>query len=264
MSPARVPFRAALAALVVVVAGATVRDAHADAAAASYRGIRLSLGFHYSAGDYDTSSTTEIYYVPFTIRVDRGHWTFRTSIPYLAIRGGTGVVEGPTGPVTSNGTADGLGDIVARGGYWIAPLLPWMPWIELDGLVKAPTANEDDGLGTGRWDFGVESEWTWLVGRFSPFVALGYRFLGGKPSLPLRDVFAGSVGAQWLFDDRLAAGLMLDYRERASATSGERVEIIPFASYRMRDHWILSTYVSAGLAMGSPDVGVGLEAGYGF
>jgi hypothetical protein len=82
------------------------------------------------------------------------------------------------------------------------------------------------------------------VRRFAPFVVLGYRFLGDRPSLRLHDVFAGSVGAQWLFTDT--------------------IEIIPFASYRFRTHYLLSTYVSAGLAAGSPDVGIGLEAGYGF
>jgi hypothetical protein len=261
MTRGRLP-RAVLVVLAVLLVAVPVA-ARADDGT-TYRNVRLSAGFHYSAGDYDTSSTTEIFYVPFTLRVDRGHWSFRATVPYLKIQGGTGVVEGPTGPVTSKGTADGLGDVTARGGYWIAPLLSWMPWIELDALVKFPTADEDDGLGTGRFDFGVETEWTWLVDRFAPFVVLGYRFLGDRPSLRLHDVFAGSVGAQYLFTDSIAAGLMLDYREKASATSGERVELIPFASFRIRPHWILSTYVSAGLAAGSPDVGVGLEAGYVF
>ena len=77
-------------------------------------------------------------------------------------------------------------------------------------------------------------------------------------------MFAGSVGLQYLFTERSAAGLMFDYRERAAPTSGERSEIIPFASWRFRTHYLLSTYVSAGLATGSPDVGVGLETGYEF
>ena len=51
---------------------------------------------------------------------------------------------------------------------------------------------------------------------------------------------------------------------RASAVSGERLEIIPFASVRVQVHWLLSTYMSAGLATGSPDVGTGLQIGYGF
>lgn len=251
-------------ALVMLLLSAIAAPVAAEVEGPAYRNVRLSVGFHYSAGDYDTSSTTEIYYVPFTLRAEYGHWTFRATIPYLKIEGGTGVAAGPSGPVTTSGTADGLGDVVARGGYWIAPLLGWMPWIEVDALVKFPTADEDDGLGTGRFDFGVETEWTWLVGRVSPFVVLGWRFLGDRPSLHLHDVFAGTAGAQYLFTDAIAGGLMLDYREQASAESGERVELIPFASFRIRPHWILSTYVSAGLAVGSPDVGVGLEAGYQF
>lgn len=251
-------------ALLLVALRALASPATAHAETDTYRRLELDLGFHYSAGDYDTSSTTEIYYVPFTIRAEQGHWTFRATVPYLAIRGGTGVAEGPSGPVTTSGTADGLGDVVARGGYWFAPILRWMPYIDVDALVKFPTADKDDGLGTGRFDFGVETEWSWLVRRWSPFVVLGYRFLGDRPSLRLHDVFAGTVGAQYLFTERLAAGVMLDYREKAAATSGERLEVIPFGSYRFGGHYVLSTYVSGGLAVGSPDVGVGIETGYVF
>jgi hypothetical protein len=48
---------------------------------------------------------------------------------------------------------------------------------------------------------------------------------------------------------------------RARATD-QRLELVPFASYRIRPHWSFGLYGTAGLADGSPDAGVGVQVGY--
>jgi hypothetical protein len=158
--------------------------------------------------------------------------------------------------------ADGIGDILTRGSYLFSPLRPWLPWIELVGLVKFPTASESKGLGTGEFDFGLESELTWSLGAFTPFALIGYRFLGSSAAVPLHDVFVGSAGAQYRVMPGTNIGLLLDYRAAASAASGERLEWVPFASFRAGGRWVIDLYASAGLADGSPDAGVGFQVGY--
>lgn len=227
------------------------------------RSLRATIGWDYTTGDYGTSSATDILYVPFTARGEIGRWSVRCTIPYIYIRSGGGVVQGPDGPIaTTSGVEDGLGDVLARGSYTLPSELWWIPWIEFGGLVKFPTASRRRGLGTGEFDFGIETELTWAGRRFTPFATLGYRFLGSAPDLPLRNVFGATVGAQYRVLTPLDLGLLLDYRQAASATSGQRLELVPFASVRLKPHWTFGLYVIAGLADGSPDAGVGMQVGY--
>jgi len=244
------------------------------ATAAFYRRFKVSLGYHYSVGDYGTSQTTEIHYVPLVMTADLDRWRIQGTIPFLSINGPAGIIEGPNGPIqTTSGKSSGLGDLLLRGAYLVpmSRLLPdewvessWLPFVDLVGLVKFPTASRSQGLGTGEFDFGIETELTWTVGAFTPFTTLGYRVLGSPPNTRLSDVFVGSIGGLYRFAEWFSAGLLLDYRQSPSPQTGQQLDAVPYASWLISPSWSLDTYVSAGLADGSPDVGVGLQAGYGW
>ncbi len=241
-------------------------------AESTYRRCKVSTGYHYSIGDYGESEDTEISYVPLTITAELGSFTVQGTIPYLRISGPSGIVEGPNGPIeTTDGESDGLGDLLARVSYFVPvrrflpdrwAARPAVPWLELITLVKFPTASRSAGLGTGEFDVGIETELTWSLGRFTPFVTIGYRFLGSPPDTELRDVIVTSAGAQYRIVDAVGAGLLVDYRQAASATTGERLELVPFASWTFHAPWSLDGYASAGLADGSPDAGTGLQLSY--
>jgi hypothetical protein len=231
--------------------------------AATDRSLEVTTGFDYSTGDYGTSRSTEIVYVPLTLEAEMGSWSVRTTVPYLRITSEGGVVQGPDGPIQAvAGTENGLGDVLVRGAYTLSSRGGWRPWVELAGLVKFPTASRARGLGTGEFDFGLETELTWVAGRLTPFVSGGYLFLGSGPDLDLNNVFTASVGAQYRVRDRFTVGLLFDYREAASATTGPRMELVPFGSFSLLPHWDLGVSTVAGLADGSPDAGVGVQITY--
>lgn len=252
-------------ALVACVRGAGAQEV-VDAQAAAvpvYRRLKISLGYHFSSGNYGTSDTTDIAYIPLVTRAEWDRWTVELTIPYIRVSGSSSVVNGPAGPVqTSGGDEDGLGDIVSRGLYTIPSRADWMPYIDLIGRVKFPTASRSKGLGTGEFDGGVETALTWVRGAFVPFVSGGYRVLGSSADVPLRNVWLASAGGMYQALDPLWAGLSLDYQQAASSTSGTLLDLVPFLSWRVTRHWSVDTYVSAGLTSGSPDVGVGLQLGY--
>jgi hypothetical protein len=194
------------------------------------------------------------------------------TVPYLHVSGPAGIIDGPNGPIqTTDGTTDGLGDLLLRGSWLLPveslfppdePLPPWLPYVDLIGLVKFPTASRSEGLGTGEFDFGVETDLTWMVGRFSPFVGIGYRVLGSPPGTHLDDVVTASLGALYRIGAALSAGVLLDYRQPPSPSTGQRLELVPYASWVIASPWALESYVSIGLSDGSPDVGVGSQLGY--
>ena len=224
--------------------------------------LKVSLGYHFSSGTYGTGERTDIGFVPLTLRAERGQWTFEVTIPYLRITGPSTILTAQNqAPIVDT---DGFGDITSRGAYTLLPVAAWMPYIDLIGRVKYPTANHAKGLGTGKFDFGFESEAAWSLDRFTPFVSVGYRFLGSPSGTNLRDVVLASAGSFYRLIDPLWLGLFLDFRDAASATNGTRLELVPFVSWRLDEHWSVDGYASAGLAKGSPDAGVGLQLGYTF
>jgi hypothetical protein len=231
-----------------------------------YRKVKVSLGYHFSSGDYGESESTDIHYVPLVVTGEIDRWSAQLTVPYLSVSGPGGFIEGgPVGPLETNGDGDGLGDIILRASYllpWRDSWPDWVPFIGLAGLVKFPTASRGDGLGTGEFDFGIDSELTWAIRPLTPFATLGGRFLGDLPDTELRNVFIGSVGAAYQVLDSVGAGLMLDYRQRSSSSSGNRLELVPFGAWKVIPHWSVEIYAAAGLASGSPDVGVGVQVGY--
>ncbi len=236
-----------------------------------YRKLKVSLGYHYSNGRYGNAQATEIDYVPLVLTADIDRWRVQATIPYLHISGPPGIVEGPNGPIqTTNGTSDGLGDLLASVSYLLPlhRLVPtyasrlWMPFVDLSALVKFPTARRSDGLGTGEFDVGVECELLWVVDKLTPYLSGGYRYLGSTPQTRIDNVAVATVGAQYQFLQALSAGLLLDYGGAPTPTTGQRLEIVPYATWIFLFPWSVDAYAAAGLAEGSPDAAVGFQVGY--
>jgi len=229
------------------------------------REFSLSTGFEFSRGDFNDSDRTEIQYVPFTLKLQDGPWIAALTVPYIRIDGPGDVVGGAeSGLVIGRGavgrqTESGLGDIVASLSYTFLPERPEVPLIELTGRVKLPTADEDDGLGTGKTDFGLQVDLAKRFGKLSTFATLGYRFLGDPSGVDLDDGFLGSLGFSYRFGPKLSGGLAYDAREAStSGTDGSR-ELVPFLTYRWSDSLRLGTYAVIGMSDSSPDTALGFN-----
>jgi hypothetical protein len=75
--------------------------------------------------------------------------------------------------------ACGLGDVVVRGRYYVLDERRWLPTIALRAHLKAPTADDERGLGTGRPDEGIGLEITRTLGAGLSLMADGgYTFIG--------------------------------------------------------------------------------------
>lgn len=222
--------------------------------------LRATLGYHFSTGKYGESESTEISYIPLTLRADLDLWTLRVTLPYIRIDGpGT---EGVDGPVPGTGGGDGLGDIVAGISYAVAPLAEWMPWVELGGKIKFPTASEHDGLGTGEFDYTIEVEASRVIGKVTPYLTGGYRFFGDPSGFDLHNAWLAAAGTSYRLSDFLDAGLELYFREASSPRSDPLLEVTPWVGWELTPHWTSSLYATAGILDGSPDAGTGLQVSY--
>jgi len=229
------------------------------------RELSLSAGFELSRGDFNDSDRTEITFLPITLKYQNGPWIASLTVPYIRINGPGDVVGGTESSLVIGSdaagrrTESGLGDVVTRVSYLIDPPTPAFPLVELTGRIKFPTADEDEGLGTGKADYSAQIDVSKQLGRFSAFGTLGYRVLGDPSGVDLDDGFLGSIGFGVRLSPRVSAGLAFDLREAStSGTDGSR-ELVPFTSFRWSDRWRIGTYGVFGLSDSSPDLGLGFS-----
>lgn len=232
----------------------------------TYR-VGVSTGLDYSSGDYGDPIDTRTWYVPLTMRFERGPWSARVTLPFLSISGPGGVVGGADGvevigPSSATRTTEsGVGDVVLNAGYSIEPWVAAMPWIDLTGKVKFPTASEKRGLGTGEFDYSLQLDLMKGFGRLTSFGTVGYRFVGDPPDSSLSNTIFTSIGAAWRFNAQWSAGLTYDWRQTASRT-GESHELGPYLSWKARKNLSVTPYGVIGLSQKAPDYGIGFQTTY--
>lgn len=148
--------------------------------------LLAEVGGSFSSGDYETDDTIDIWQAYLRLGYAYGRVEAAVTVPYLRIdgvggatAGGGGIIPleaeefaaisgqpgqpgqpGPPGqPASSEPGADdteqGLGDVRLELRLRVVETADWAgPDVDLIVEVKAPTADEDDGLGTGEWDGG--------------------------------------------------------------------------------------------------------------
>ena len=57
--------------------------------------VTLGIGLDYAKGKYGEPTTTEDFYIPFSLTYQHGAWKTKLVVPFLAIRGNGEVVGGP-------------------------------------------------------------------------------------------------------------------------------------------------------------------------
>lgn len=253
--------RGVLRAFAVVLVVPVTLVAAADRAAAELATrLDLSVSGHFSRGDYGGDDDIDIVYVPVVAKVDAGPWGMKIVVPYLRISGGTTVVEGPSGPITTPAeTAEGLGDVIWEASYTFAPPRAALPFVELGAKLKLPTADEGDGLGTGEFDVTPAVEVSQKFGRWTPYGELGFRVLGDPSPTTYRDGFLASGGTTYELAEGWEVGAFVYWKQSASAGGDDSLEALPVLRWNLGEHWIVDAYVSAGLSDAVPDVGSGLQ-----
>ena len=83
-----------------------------------------------------------------------------------------------------------------------------------------------------------------------------------SPDIDLDDVVLASVGSMYSITNPLTAGVFLDFRQAASDSSDDLLDVTPYLGWKITKHWSTSVYVTAGILDGSPDVGVGTQLTY--
>ena len=117
----------------------------------------------------------------------------------------------------------GMGDIVMRGRYYVVDERGWIPTIAVRGHIKAPTADDGLGLGTGRPDEGFGLEISRMFGATTAMVDGGYTVIGKPAGLDFNNVWWYDVGlGQDLAGDRVNISVFFEEYPGDSARTCQR------------------------------------------
>ena len=197
----------------------------------------------------------------------------RTSGDTTTTRAGTSTTRTGTTTTTTRTTSDvtapqdavataapttscGMGDIVIRGRYYIVDESNWWPTIAIRGHVKAPTANADKGLGTGRPDEGVGLEVSRTVAATTFMVDGGYTLIGKPVGVDFRNHWWYDVG----IGQDMAGGvvnLSVFFEEYSAIVSGfiNARDVLAALTVKSANGWRLQISGEVGLSDGAPDHG---------
>ena len=254
-------------------------------------GFIASVGTDYSTGKYGSSSSTDVWYVPFAASYGTGAFTYKLVVPWIRVTGdGSVVPSGSGGGNLGNGggelchkngtvcttpgnsttttstrtTESGLGDIVASATYNAFDGGDQGFVVDFTGRIKFGTASDSRNLGSGENDYSVQTN---IDKNFGPAYAsfgLGYKFLGEPSGVNLKNVIYGSFGGGYKFDKDTELGASYDWATASVGGADKPQELAIYGSHYINNNYKLSGVLYGGLTDASPDVGGGVTLSYYF
>lgn len=251
------------ASLIALFAIAPIQTAYAEESGK----FSLETGMDYNTGKYGGTQSTDILYVPFTGKYQGKSWTLKLTIPYLQITGPDNVINGVGAAgtaTTTRSTRSGMGDVLAAATHNAYNGGPAGLIVNLTGKVKFGTASSTNGfgLGTGKNDYAFQSDLFQVAGDHTTFGSFGYKVHGSPAGYTLNNVFYGSLGRSYKFDQETNGGMMLNLGQATTATGPSHIEAIFFASHKLDKNLKAQGYVLKGFTNSVPSWGAGATVAF--
>ncbi|MDX2273932.1 MAG: hypothetical protein NW206_00655 [Hyphomonadaceae bacterium] len=245
-----------------VLAGAVVAPCFGFETAQAQTRVSFASGVDYSTGDYGGSTDTELVSIPLAARISIGTWSFRASVPLLSVTGPADVSdeEAGGGGTARTGTETGLGDTTLSVTRAFRNIGDSDFFIDVTGRVRAPTGDEERGLGVGVVDYTAQAQAGVLTRRASAYATLGRRFLGDPDAgLDRQDGWLAAIGGWVRAGEKTRVGASYTWRNATYDSLDDPSELGGFVSYRASDAVRVSFNLGAGLSDSSPDFRAGLR-----
>jgi len=153
---------------------------------------------------------------------------------------------------------EGLGDVILKGRYYAVQQDGPLPFIDLVGSIKFPTADEDKGLGTGKTDFTGMVEIArrlenpdWIV-----LGEIGYTIVGDPSGFDADNRWLYSIGLAYEIDPAITLSGYIDGRTAIFEGNDDPLSILLIGEYKFRPDLRLDTLLELGLNDGAPDFAI--------
>jgi len=172
------------------------------------------------------------------------------------------LVEPASEAANASGRRRGLGDLRIGASYRLAGGGSRLFRIDAGASVKLPTADEEEGLGTGEtdWRVGVSGEYRfWSL---TTFGGVGYNGLGDPADVRFEDVFDAYAGIESLpLAERFLVSGWLEGHPEVIAGEGSRV--VAAAGLRTLGHVRFEVQARAGLTDAAEDFAIAASVSVG-
>ena len=233
----------------------------------------LKIGAAYDQGDFGSSETSRVLFVPFTLRYlgSRFDVSVTPSFALVDTSGGIRLIEGvptPTGEeIGIRETRSGAGDTVIRSRFYLledqgadSPIPAITPFMK----VKLPTSPDDLKLSTGELDYGFGVEWDKQISQVLLFGDFNYTFIGKAPGLDLKNRPGASFGVGGRLSNIVTASGLVDWRRSIIAGNSDLAELVGVLTFRLSPTVSFSPHAFIGLTSGTSDFGAGFELAFRF
>lgn len=220
---------------------------------------QYGLSFSYLSGDYGEDDRTDIYYSAATVKRYLNNGDLTLTVPYLDISdNGVTFVDGAAEAVSNGGSGSGLGDVILKGRYYAVEQNGWIPFIDLVGSVKVPTADEGKGLGTGEADFTGMVEFARRLNDKNWFVLgeIGYTVVGEPSGYSVENRWLYGVGLAHELNSQVTLSGYLDGRTAIIKGNDDPLSILLIGEYKFRPDLRFDTMIELGLNDGASNFGI--------
>ncbi|MEO1310332.1 MAG: hypothetical protein AAFV51_05100 [Pseudomonadota bacterium] len=234
--------------------------AFADIASAD--DFSLNIGQDFSDGDYGQETESQVNVTTFGGRLRLGDWSFAASSGYIDLGSEPdNIITLPGGReilLSEGEEVKGFTDLVLSASGLLREETDSAPGVFLFTSVKLPTADDENGLGTGAADYSASLELSKTFGSSILYAYGGGRLRGESDVIETRDSLNAGLGVQQLIGTKLVGALSYDYRGASFEGGDDAQEATLMLSWLATERLTISGYVYTGFTDASPDLGAGL------
>jgi hypothetical protein len=221
--------------------------------------LSIGTGLDYSTGKFGMANNTDTWYLPFNFKYTFDDYSLKLVVPYLWVRGPQTVT--PDGePIPGGGivkTTQGMGDVTASLTANVLDDRTAFIGLDLVAKIKFATANESKALGTGQNDYALQASFFRTIGDWSPYLDVSYKWKGDPAGIDYRNVWYGTLGSSYRFNNFWSAGADYAWCERLTAGGGQIKEATLYVNHKLDASNKLNVYGVSGFSNASPDWGLG-------
>jgi hypothetical protein len=232
--------------------------------ASNSKASEIGTTLYYSSGSYGLESETDFSYLSVFYKYKHKRWSIKAEIPYLSIQGPGSVIEGADTQQPLNRNDSGVGDTTLQARYLAHIFSNNKTLISYSGKIKAPTADDEKNLGSGKTDYSFQSNLYHRIENTTPFISVGYVWRGNSTGLNLNNGFKTTLGLDHRLNADYAFGYLYQYREAGRKTTVDIKSSTFYGNIYLASSVSLMAFLTFGHSDSTADHGLGTTLTFKF
>jgi hypothetical protein len=229
--------------------------------------ISAKFAYDWTTGKYGRARDSTASIGSLTVTADFTDYSVDVVLPYLRQTGPGRLVLVPgRRPIVVIGPDEkvsGLGDVTGGVTRYVLNQEDHGIDLDLGVIVKFATASADKGLGTGKYDYSIQSAIAREMGGFNATLTGGYTFVGKQEGQDYHNAFYGSLDLAYEVTKSTSVGVTYSHGASIIPGSPASRDAQLYVAFNPWKGTKLEVYYLKGWSYQSPDRGAGISASMG-